>query len=73
MQLARVIARAGADVEGAEYLRSDEFKSKLEDLTRKIFTNDNYNEYMKLVRDANKVSGTVRSSGNDFTNTASGG
>ena len=73
MRLARVIARAGADKEGTEYLRSNEFKSKLEDLTRKIFTNDNYNEYMKLVREANRIAGTVRSSGNNFTSTASGG
>ena len=55
------------------YVRSKEFKNALSDLADKIYKNDNFSEYMKIVREFNRVSGTVTASGEDFTNSASGG
>ena len=49
------------------YVRSKEFKDKLSDLADTIFKNDNFSEYMKIVRESNQISGTVQFRGDDFT------
>jgi hypothetical protein len=75
LRVARVLSRNTQyeTDEGRQHVRSKEFNSVLADLATKLYKNDNYNEYMKHVRHANRVSGTVRASGFDFNNTASGG
>ncbi|HEY9643601.1 MAG TPA: hypothetical protein V6C57_24140, partial [Coleofasciculaceae cyanobacterium] len=75
IRLARVLSR-NTDTEtdeGRKYFRSPEFKNKLVEAANRIYTNDNFSEYMRLVRKYNQISGTVRTAGNDFNDTVSGG
>lgn len=75
VRLARVLSRNTQyeTDEAREYVRSKEFKDKVVELADQIYRNDNFTEYMKLVRQANRVSKTVTAAGDDFTNSASGG
>ena len=75
VRLARVLSRNTEyeTDEAREYVRSKEFKDKIVELSDKLYRNDNFTEYMKLVRQANRVSKTVTAAGDDFTNSASGG
>ena len=50
-------------------VRTKEFRDALEDLAIKLYKNDNFNEYMKIIRDSNRVSGTVLQRGDDFSAT----
>lgn len=58
----------------ADYVRSEDFVRGLIDITKnRIQLNDDYSNYMKVVRDSNIISNTVTASGSDFTNSATGG
>lgn len=75
LRVARVLSRNTEyeTDEGRKTVRSKEFKDKLIELAEKVYKNDNFNDYMKLVRVANRVSKTVTAAGDDFSDTASGG
>jgi hypothetical protein len=74
IRLARVLSRGITETDkGRQVIRSDDFGDKLTELAYKIYHNDNYSEYMKHARKANRVAGTTLASGGDYTNTTSGG
>lgn len=73
LRLAKVQSRNGTDEERA-YVRSEEFARGVIDLIEnRVYKNNEYSNLMPIVRDYNVISGTVTTSGADFTNSASGG
>ncbi|WP_016949787.1 DUF935 domain-containing protein [Anabaena sp. PCC 7108] len=69
-RIARVLSRGASD-NMMKYFRSADFDNELEDLAIKIWKNDNFHDYMKVVRVHNQKSRTVTEKGNRFINTAS--
>jgi hypothetical protein len=67
-RLVRVLSRRSTKKK-RDYLRSPEFDKKLEELAAKIYKNDNFHDYMKVVRYHNQISGTVTEKGNIFNST----
>lgn len=73
LRLAKVQSRDGTDEERA-YVRSEEFARGVIDLIEnRVYKNNEYSNLMPIVRDYNVISGTVTTSGADFTNSAAGG
>jgi hypothetical protein len=73
LRLAKVLSRNATEAE-RQYVRSEEFARGLIDvIENRIYKNNEYSNLMPIVRDYNVISGTVTTSGADFTNSASGG
>jgi hypothetical protein len=73
LRLAKVLSRDGTEEEQA-YVRSPEFaRGVIDVVNNRIYKNDQYSNLMPIVRDSNIISGTVRTSGTDFNDSASGG
>jgi hypothetical protein len=74
LRLARVLSRSSSEGDKArEYVRSREFKNTLATMAHELYRHRNFSLYMDHVRVSNRISGTVRNAGDDFTNSASGG
>lgn len=74
LRLARVLSREPSEGKAArKYVRSREFKNDLAAMAHELYRNDNFSLYMDHIRVSNRISGTVRNAGDDFTNSASGG
>jgi hypothetical protein len=74
LRLARVLSRSPSEGDKArEYVRSREFKNTLATMAHELYRHRNFSLYMDRVRVSNRISGTVRNGGDDFTNSASGG
>jgi hypothetical protein len=71
LRVAKVLSRSGHSSEASAYFRSAEFRELLQNMSEEIYKNDNFAEYMALVRASNRKAGTVTSSGKKFTSTAS--
>lgn len=74
LRLSRVLSRAPTETpEARNYVRSREFKNEIAKMAHELYRHDNFSLYMRHVRETNRISGTVTVSGDDFTNSASGG
>jgi hypothetical protein len=75
LRLAKVLSRnkeVQSDAVRAQ-VRDRAFTHELAKMGHELYRHKNFSLYMKYIRETNRISGTVTQSGDDFTNSASGG